>query len=290
MVAEPFIRYIIRGPGNFWGWQQFVAPFLEQRKWDVKNPEDFSYESSYGFDPNVERTHMEILDVNYCLQNASAIVEYHGEPVYDSVFDPGSDRIVIDDLLAFMSLYSGVYCQYLWKERRRLVDGFSAYLAIQVNNRTHNDEWAGPHHTVPNFFEKALATIPTLDRKRFELAIRWFFSAIREFEVGRPLVEAALNWVCLESQANYLGLPGNKYEKVEALLVNQGFPTIPNLWNLYTLRNDSFHDGQLSNLNEADAQAARTAGRVLVRAQILNLLGMAHSDFRQKEFVDLYAT
>lgn len=119
------------------------------------------------------------------------------------------------------------------------------------------------------------------------LSIRWFFSALREFEIGRPLVEAALNWVCLESQANYLKLAGNKFNKVQTLLKKQGFPNVPRLKDIYLLRNDAFHDGALSNLGETDAQPARHAARFLVRAQVLNLMGMAHSDFRP-EFVACY--
>jgi hypothetical protein len=74
---------------------------------------------------------------------------------------------------------------------------------------------------------------------------------------------------------------------VEALLADQRFPMIPRLGDLYKLRNDAFHDGELSQLNEADAQAARTAGRALVRASILVLLGMQHTDFKAN-FVKLY--
>ena len=118
--------------------------------------------------------------------------------------------------------------------------------------------------------------------------MQWFLSALRESEFGRPLVEVALNWVCLESQSNFLKFPGSKHQKVRSLLAGQGFSPISRLRDFYRLRNDSFHDGRLSNLSEADAQAARAAGRAIVRAQILVLLGMNHSDF-DTQFVKLYA-
>ena len=102
------------------------------------------------------------------------------------------------------------------------------------------------------------------------------------------LFEIALNWVCLEAQSNYLKFSGKKLKRVEALLVSQGFSSIPRLHDFYQLRNDAFHDGKLSNLSEPDAQVARMAGRALVRAQILNLLGMDHSDFAP-EFVKVYS-
>ncbi len=68
---------------------------------------------------------------------------------------------------------------------------------------------------------------------------------------------------------------------------SQQFPSIPLLRNFYKLRNEAFHDGQLSRLSEVDAQAARTAGRALVRASVLILLGMNHADFKAA-FVRLY--
>jgi len=289
MAAKPFIRYIIISPVGFYWWKQLAAPFLKKKGWDVIEPATFSYESSYGFNPDVIPAYKQVSQVEYSLHISTAVVEYNGEPIYDSVFEPASDRTVIDDLLAFMSLYDGVYWQYMWKEHRGSTANWKGSFAMQVSYDRNPREPAGGRDEALSFFQKALTTIPTLDRRQFVLAIRWFFSALREFEVGRPLVEAALNWVCLESQANYLGLPGNKLQRVKSLLARQGFPAIPHLADLYRLRNNAFHDGQLSNLSEPDAQAARTAGRALARAQILNLIGMMHSDF-EDGFVKLYAS
>ena len=252
-------------------------------------PTNFSFESSYGFDPNIGRSlrRRQILDEDYCLENAAIVIEFHGDPVFDSIFDPSSERTIIDDLLAFMSIYSGKYCQYLWKERRPMGGQWSASLAIMMSDEGIKDPWPMPPEKAIDYFERALSIIPLIDKTRLGLAMQWFFSALREFEIGRPLVEAALNWVCLESQANFLGLPGSKFQKVELLLKSQQFPSIPWLRNFYKLRNDAFHDGQLSGLSEADAQAARTAGRALVRASLLILLGMKHTDF-EADFVRLY--
>lgn len=157
-----------------------------------------------------------------------------------------------------------------------------------VDDEGNHPVWAAPPDEAIDYFERALKSIPTVDKAQFRLAMQWFFSAFREFVIGRPLVEAALNWVCLESQAKCLALPGNKFQKVKSLLANQGFPSVPRLNDFYRLRNDAFHDGQLSSLSEADAQAARAVGRALVRAQILNLFGMRHIDF-DADFVKLYA-
>jgi len=285
---EPFIRYIINAPHTYW-WTEFGAPFLDKRNWHVLEPSKFSFESSYGFDPSFARSipGKQIPDEDYCLENAAIVVEFHGDPVYDSIFEPSGEKTIIDDLLVFMSIYSGKYCQYLWKERRPLGGQWSASLAIMMSDEGIKDLWPAPPEKAIDYFERALSIIPSIDKTRLGVAIQWFFSALREFEIGRPLVEAALNWVCLESQANLLGLRGSKREKVDSLLKSQQFPSIPLLGDFYKLRNDGFHDGQLSNLSEADAQAARTAGRALVRASILVLLGMNHADFRA-DFVRLY--
>jgi len=255
----------------------------------VVEPSNFSVESSYGFDPIIDRTLWvrQIPDENYCLENAAIIIEFHGDPVYDSFFYPSSESTVIDDLLAFMSFYSGKYCLYFRKERRPIGGQWSASLSIMMSDGGIKGPWPAPPEKAIYYFEKALSIIPDINKTQLGLAVYWFFSALREFEIGWPLVEAALNWVCLESQANFSGFRGSKLERVESLLRSQQFPTIPLLGNLYKLRNDAFHDGQLSNLCEADAQAARTAGRALVRASILILLGMKHADFKA-EFVKLY--
>ncbi len=280
---EPFIRYIINAPHTFW-WIKHGVPLLNRRNWHVLDPNNFSFESSYGFDPTISRPlpGKQIADEDYCLENGAIVVEFHGDPVYDSIFDPSSEKTIIDDLLAFMSIYSGKYCQYLWEEKRPKGEPWSATKAIVISDEGFQDQWSAPPEKAIDYFERALSIIPSIDRTRLRLAMQWFFSALREFEeVGRPLVEAALNWVCLESQANYLGLPGRNFQKVESLLRSQQFPSIPLLRNLYKLRNDAFHSGQLSGLTEADAQAARTAGRALI------LLGMNHADFKA-DFTSLY--
>lgn len=287
---KPFIRYIINAPHTYW-WTKFSAPFLNKRNWYVVEPSNFSFESSYGFDANFSRPlpGRQIPDEDYCLENAAIVIEFHGDPAYDSIFDPSSERTIVDDLLAFMSIYSGKYCKYLWKERRPLGGQWSSSQGIMMSDEGIIGPWPAPPEKAIDYFERALSIIPSIDETRLRLAIKWFFSALREFEseIGRPLVEAALNWVCLESQANFLGLLGSKFQKVESLLKNQQFPSIPLLRNFYKLRNDAFHDGQLSRLSEADAQAARTAGRALIRASTLILLGMKHADFKA-DFVKLY--
>jgi hypothetical protein len=287
--SKAFILYIVTSPVGFHWWKQLAAPFLLRKGWLTVDAKDFSYKSSYGFDPDVTPGPNQLSQVEYSLRISTAVVEYRGEPIFDSVFAPDSHYTVIDDLLAFMSLYTGTYWQYMWREYGGSTINWKGSFARQVSYRGGLGEQAGERNKALSFFQKALATIPTLDRTQFALAIGWFFSALREFEVGRPLVEAALNWVCLESQANYLCLAGSKLEKAKSLLARQGFLAIPRLKDLYQLRNDAFHDGKLSKLSEPDAQAARTAGRALVRAQILNLMGMSRSDFRD-HFVKLYAT
>ena len=286
MPPLPFIRYLIKGPGIHW-WDQAGAPFLRGKAWHAIAPAEFYYESSYGFDPELNRHPNEIRKFDYCQKEATIILEYRGEPPNDSLFVPSSERTLIDDLLAFMSLYTGEYCQYLYKERSTTDGQFNASVAVQINHDRNYPDWAGPMRGAVAFFETALLSVPSLDTTQIRLAIRWFFSALTEFEIGRPIVEAALNWVCLESQANYLGLPGNKFKQVEALLQRQGFTTIPRMHDFYKLRNDAFHEGQLSNFPESDAQLARHVGRVLVRAQILNLLGMDHSEF-ETSFTNTY--
>jgi hypothetical protein len=283
---ELLVRYIINRPHTVW-WTQFAAPFLNSRNWHVLEPSKFSYKSSYGFDPVIHRIpEAQISDVDYCLKNAAIVVEYHGNPPNDSAFEPSSEKTVIDDLLAFTSIYFGRYCQYLWKERRQTGGEWSSSLALMIGSEGFRELAAPPERAIDHF-QNAIITIPTIDKTQLILAIQWFFSALIEFEIGRPLVEAALNWVCLESQANFLGKPGSKFQKVWSLLSDQQFSTIPRLGDFYKLRNDGFHDGKLSRLSEADAQAARTAARALVRASILVLLGMQHTDFKA-DFVKLY--
>ncbi|GAI43867.1 unnamed protein product, partial [marine sediment metagenome] len=106
-LQNPFIRYIINAPHTYW-WIKYGAPFLNKRKWHILEPNNFSFESSYGFDPTLSRplSGKRIPDEDYCLENAAIVVEFHGDPVYDSIFDPSSERTIIDDLLAFMSIYS----------------------------------------------------------------------------------------------------------------------------------------------------------------------------------------
>ena len=287
MATKPFSRYLVRGPSSRW-WHQIASPFLNERGWFVIDPTSFAYEESYGFDKEVLRHNDEIRDFGYALRNSDAVIEYRGGPTHDSVFDPEQERSVVEDILAFSSLYSGTYCQYLWKEYSDSATPFKATSAMRLSFFSHDYEWAGSQHKATEHFEMALSIIPSVDWGQFGLAISWFFSAMREFEIGRPLVEAALNWVCLESQANYLDIAGSKFEKVQGLLKMQRFPTVPRLHDFYRLRNDAFHDGTLSSLAEEDAQSARTIGRSLVRAQILNLIGMPHAEFQQ-EFVALYA-
>lgn len=283
---EPLIRYIINSPHTVW-WTQFAAPFLNSKNWHVLEPSNFSYESSYGFNSVIHRIPgAQISDVKDRLKNAAIIVEYHGDPPNDSAFQPSSEKTVIDDLLAFTSIYFGRYCQYIWKERRQTGGEWSSSLGLMIGGEGFRELAAPPEKTIYHF-QNAIATIPKVDKTRLILAIQWFFSALIEFETRRPLLEAALNWVCLESQANFLGKPGKKFQGVKSLLADQQFPDIPRLRDLYALRNDAFHDGKLSQLTEEEAQAVRTAGRALVRASILVLLGMQHADFKV-DFVRLY--
>jgi len=285
MGSESFITYVINQPYAYW-WKESAGPFLAKRGWHIFEPSKFSFESSGR---PLERK--KIRDEDYCLQEASIVVQFHGEPSFDSVFEPSSDRTIVDDMLAFMSLYSGKYCQYLWKESRLREKDWSALLVLMVNTNGSGAVWAAAPEMAIDYFQRALGIIPEIDKTQLRLAMRWFFSALKEFELefGRPLLESALNWVCLESQANSLGITGSKLQKVSTLLLDQKFPTIPRLRDFYLLRNDAFHDGELSSLREPDAQAARTAGRTLVRASVLKLLGMDDAEF-DTSFSKLYLT
>ena len=104
-VHEPFIRYIINAPHTIW-WIQFFAPFLKKRNWYVIEPTEFSFESSYGFDPLLDHNlHIRgISYADYCLQKAAIVVEYHGNPPDDSVFEPSNERTIIDDLHLCLSI------------------------------------------------------------------------------------------------------------------------------------------------------------------------------------------
>lgn len=173
---EPFIRYIINAPHTHW-WIKFGAPSLNKRNWCVLAPSNFSFESSYGFDPNFSRplSGKQIPDEDYCLENAAIVIEFHGDPVYDSIFDPSSESTIIDDLLAFMSIYSGKYCQYLWKERRPIGGQWSASKAIMMSDEGIIAPWPAPPEKAIDYFERALSIIPSIDKTRLGLAIQWFF-------------------------------------------------------------------------------------------------------------------
>ena len=233
--------------------------------------------------------------MDYLLDECSVALTYIGTDYPSSIFnarvDPSPSKqpvSLIDDLLAFISIYSGVYCKFLLKESHG-----SIWLQPPQDPADGPPSWAGPLKGGIGLFRKALEEVPALPQEQLRLALRWFFSGLKEFGDGRPIVEAALNWVCLEAQANILGLgrqitgKNKKFRMVEQLLKNLGFSHVPLLWDMYRLRNDAFHDGELSHLAEADAQRARTAVRFLVRAQILVLLGMNHSDF-VPQFVSNY--
>lgn len=288
-LGEPYIRYIIQRSVSFHWWKHTAEPLLKDKGWLVTDAADFSYESAYGFEPERPMSDDQVVNMKYSLHNASAVLEYRGNPPNDSIFGPSPDSTVIDDLLPFMSLYSGEYWQYLWRERRHSDGNWKGSFALHINHNNNASVWARENdRQEANFFEQALETIAAVNGEQLKLAMQWFFIALREFEIGYSLVEAALNWVALEAQANYLGLEGNDVERVRSMLKNQGFPEITNLGKLYGLRGNAFHEGQLLDLSEKEAKAVLETGRALVRAQILNLLGMQHSDFRQ-EFVDRYA-
>ncbi len=294
MPDKPFMRYIIRGPDSSW-WEKRGAAFLKKRDWHFTSPRYFSYKSSYGFNPDVCRSPEEQVSLSYSIQRAHAVVEYHGEPPQDSMFFRKAGFTVIDDLLPFMSLYSGVHCHWLWKENWA-IKFRSGFTLGDIG-----DQWAGPQANAGKLFERAVATVSkfsSMQRDPVDLALQWFFSVL---EAGRPtgkrIVEAGILWTALEVQAKCLGIAGHKHKgvhgvkfgMVEDLLTAQKFPSIPALKNLYSLRNGAFHEGRLSNLSPADAVKALEAGRALVRAKILNLLGMQHSDF-SPAFVKLYAS
>lgn len=251
------------------------AKLLLPHGWNVIDPKSFARETSYGFDENQERFLDETEDYKDALRKCSAVIEFRGTDCGESEYFPGTPRFptIIDDLLIFLSLYSGVFSQYLAYETE-----ISLTFAAQIT-RAGNANWAASRGDVALHFHNSLLQITSLDRTQFELAVKGFLSAIKEYETGRPLVEAGFNWTCLESQANHLGISGTNRPMVETLLKNQGFPPIPELRAFYRLRNDATHGGQLASLSEPDAQKARTAGRQVVRAQVLNLLGMQHSDF-----------
>lgn len=282
MNREPFIRYLVKGHYDYKRWHRWVAPILEHRGWSIIDPKVFPHDRLAMPDK-----------AKHSLKNATVVLEFRGQPDFDSVFYPGQNRTVVDDLLAYLRLYTGVFCDYLWREW--CIVGGSAHGALATVFHSYKQRaiFVTNENKVADSFERVLPAVPTLDKTRLMLAMSWFVSGLREYTpVGRPLVEAALNWVCLESQANHLypHITGKdaKFKRVARLLEDQGFPPVPRLHNLYLLRNDAFHDGRLSNLGAMEAQVALTTGRALVRAQILNMLGVSHADFRQ-EFVDIYA-
>lgn len=275
MPTQPFVRYLVKGISISW-WTHYANSFLNSIGWSIIDPRGYSYSSSYGFDPNLNRHPTEVRMFDYFQSDAAVILERRGQPNYDSVWVPSNDRTVVDDLLAFMSLYTGNYCQYLVMERNTIDNNFRAAFAAQINHSRNTPKWAGPRSQAVDAFVRIQSHVPSLDSEQLRLAMRWFFSALMEYELpqGRPLVEAAMNWVSLEAQATLLGYGGSKFERVTSLLTGQGFTVTPHLRNLYRLRNDAFHDGALSHLEEDDAQLARSAGMTLARAQILNFLGM----------------
>ena len=273
------LRYIVKEPNLGW-WQRYGAPFLAERGWRFTPPDEFDRESSFGYNSKLCRSPKEKAYFDNCLTQASAVLEFHGDP--PETLQPNG-LTVVDDLMRFMSLYLGRYCQHLWKE-----DESHIWRTFQLNRGSSGSySWAGPVADALRHFENS-SGINTLDEEQLRLATGWFFVALKEFELRQVFLEAALNWVCLEVQANYLGLSGRgKEEKVRALLENQGFPEVPKLHEFYLVRNDAFHDGQLSSLSVEDAKAVIIAGRHLVRSQILHLLGMQHQDFRE-DFASTY--
>ena len=287
-VSPPYIRYVIAKPFRYW-WQQFATPFLTTRGWTVIDPSTFSFPTAYGYNASFSRTlpGKNIPDEDYCLEHASIVVEFQRAPIYDSIISPFSNETIVDDLLAFMSVYTGQYCQYLWKELVSADGNWCASTNINLTNNHSTEIQAATDRRSIAHFQTALSNIPRLNQNQFGIAMRWFFTALREFEIGRPLLEAALNWVCLESQANYLGLSGHNYPKVRSFLDTQGFSDVPLLRDLYKLRNDAFHSGALSQLDESHAQAAHKAGRSLIRASLLVSMGMTHTDF-SSQFSQIY--
>ena len=279
---HPFVRYFLAGQSFRW-WSRVGLKILTNHGWKLLDPQTFVRETSYGYDKDVVWSNEETEQYDYSRQKSTAVIEFHGSNYGKSIFFPTSpgDPTVIDDLLIFLSLYSGVYSQYLVKETN---DNLAVAPKIGHSN---TGLWAATGNQVAAHFQTCLTSVPTLDRDQFELAVRWFLSAISEFELGRPIVEVALNWVSLESQANSLNIGGTNFPKVKTMLANQGFAPIPQLRAFYKLRNDAFHVGQVKALSEQDAQRAREVGRQLVRAQTLVLLGMKHSDF-SREFEDTY--
>ncbi len=200
MATQPFVRYVVRGPGAYW-WRAQAAPFLKQLNWEVLLPGDFEYETSYGHEA-VIRSKSEIAEFEYCRINASAIVEFRGSDPQTSVLFPVDSATIIDDLLAFMSLYSGKYCQTLWRETSSDDGSWSAKTQLKIARLNVGDEWASPRQDTFGHFGDALRAGGAIADTRRILALEWYFIAHRELEIGRPLAEAALHWVALESQAN----------------------------------------------------------------------------------------
>ncbi|MBM3933001.1 MAG: hypothetical protein FJ319_01645 [SAR202 cluster bacterium] len=223
------------------------------------------------------------------LEEAHIVVEYKGECPRSLLFPNEDDYTLLDDLLMFMTPCSGTICQYVWKEQNPISTDATIKTGRSIRRGDYGgDEWALGRNKSFALFEGISTRIPSIPSEQPSRALSWFVSAQREFELGRPLVETALNWVCLECQGNLLYPKLKGMKQVQELLSRQGFPLVPKLGHFYGLRNNAFHQGKLVKLSEDDAQATRTAGRSLARAQILNLLGVDHTEFR-KEFVQKYA-
>ena len=156
--AKAFACYIVVSPVGFHWWKQLATPLFQRKGWVLINPEDFSYESSYGFDPNVFPAPNQISQIEYALRVSTAVVEYRGEPIFDSAFEPGSNYTVIDDLLAFMSLYTGMYWQYMWREYGSSKINWKGSFARQGSYHSGLGEQAGERDVAVSFFEKALAS------------------------------------------------------------------------------------------------------------------------------------
>lgn len=286
----PLIRYVIARPINPQWWHHRARPYLESRGWTLVRPEEFDYESSYGYRP-IPPAHGQTDEMRYALHNAGIIIEYHGEPELKSWAETLPNSTLIDDVLAFLSIYSGVYWQWIWKEWQLQDHPWGASSAIQVNSGNKPPIWAGDDLKVFDYFEISNKTAPQIAPQQLTLALNWLAMALYAYQDGNSLLDPALHWVVLESQAKFLFPKGKQkgLAKVKQLLGKQGFPKIPRLHDLYELRNKAFHEGNFPALSKQDVQVASNAGRALVRAQVLNLLGMKHTDFSQ-QFVNFYAT
>ncbi|MEK7872624.1 MAG: hypothetical protein AAB502_02050, partial [Chloroflexota bacterium] len=146
MGKEPFLLYLVRGPDADW-WNKTGAAWLKRRGWDVISAQDPVCWACNDEFPISQ------IDWKYLLERAHARIERHGKIDHDSVLFKAAGLTLIDDLLLFMSLYSGEYCHWVWRERG---DSIGSSTATKIGFSLGQDRrtWAGPRNEALKFFVK----------------------------------------------------------------------------------------------------------------------------------------